>query len=151
MAIRLVELVKECEGFHKVVKLSSPPMAAPYLCPAGYWTVGYGHLCLPNSPPCTREQAEAWLKEDLVSASNSVCRLVSVPLTANQRDALTSWVFNLGSGRFRGSTLRAKLNRGNYSEVPAEMSKWIYGGGVKLPGLIKRRALEVQLWHQPDS
>ena len=143
-------MAKGFEGFHRVVKHSLPVMAAPYLCPAGFWTKGFGRLCRQDDPPCTMEQAETWLAEDLAKARAQVLALTKVSLTDGQLDALTDWVFNLGSGRYRGSTLRAVINRGEFGRAPAEIRKWVYGGGQKLPGLVARREAEVVLWGQPN-
>ena len=69
-----------------------------------------------------------------------------MPLTDNQFAALVSFVFNLGAGALRRSTLRRKVNRQEHSEVPAELMKWIYVNGRKSPGLIKRRQAEAMLY-----
>lgn len=139
-------MAKGFEGFHRVVKHSLPVMATPYLCPAGYWTKGYGRLCRETDPPCTEPEAETWLIEDLATARAQVLALTKPQLSDNQLDALTDWVFNLGSGRYRGSTLRAVINRQEFDRVPAEIRRWVYGGGKKLPGLVARREAEVILW-----
>lgn len=147
MSETLIGLVKHFEGFHRVVSRSEPVYAAPYICPAGFWTIGFGSLCRQDHPPITVEQAEAKLDWDLGLARGAVLKLISTPLTQNQYDALTSWTFNLGHARLRGSTLRAIINRGELDHVPDELRKWVYGGGRKLPGLIARREAEAALWN----
>lgn len=132
----LVDLVKRFEGFR----------ARPYLCPAGYWTIGYGRLATQDHPPIDELQAEAMLIEDLAGARAAVLRLVRHPLTDYQLDAITDWTFNLGSGRLKGSSLRAKLNRGDLGEVPGELRKWTIGGGRRLPGLVIRREAEAAMF-----
>jgi hypothetical protein len=72
--------------------------------------------------------------------------MVTVPLKQGQYDALADWVFNLGEGRLQMSTLLKVLNAGSYGSVPAQLMKWAYGGGVKLPGLVTRREAEVKLF-----
>jgi lysozyme len=67
-------------------------------------------------------------------------------LSENQFSALCSWVFNLGSGRLQSSTLRSKLNRGDHDGAGQEFLKWCMGGGRKLPGLVRRRKAELELW-----
>lgn len=143
----LVDLVRKYEGFARAVKLSEVVMAEPYICPAGYWTIGYGHLCRPDTPRIDHTEALRLLDLDLAVARGAVCRLVPwASLSVGQIEALTSWVFNLGAGRFRGSTMRSKIIRGELSDVPAEMRRWVYAGGKRLPGLVARREAEVQLW-----
>lgn len=143
----LIALAKGFEGFHRVTVWKPIVLASPYLCPAGYWTQGWGHLVTgKDCPPIDATQGDAWLQDDLGEAARWVTKLVTVPLTQNQQDALIDWTFNLGSGRLRGSTMRARLNRGEYDAVPGEMRKWVYGGGVKLPGLIARREAEAALF-----
>lgn len=117
-----------------------------YLCPAGVWTIGYGHTA--GQGPrmtCTKEQAEQWLMEDMQKARNAAL-LLCPSLTGYKLEAITDFVFNLGAGRLRASTLRRKINEGLYGDVPSELRKWIHGGGKKLPGLIMRREDEVRLW-----
>lgn len=142
----LVEIAKHFEGFHRVVTRRPVITAAPYLCPAGYWTIAWGHLCRQDHPPVTEAEGETFLQEDLAQARVGVMRLITWPLNPNQIDALTDWTFNLGAGRLRGSTLRAVVNRGELDRVPGELRKWVYGGGKKLPGLIERREAEVALF-----
>ncbi len=144
--MELRPLVKHFEGLHKVVRWKPAISVAPYLCPAGYWTQGYGHLVRKDAPPVGEDQADKWLDEDLLVASIQLRPLVRVELPPFAYDALTSFVFNLGIGRYRASTLRAVVNRGDFHAVPHELRKWVYGGGQKLPGLVLRREAEVALW-----
>lgn len=144
----LVSLVKEFEGFHRVVRSAQAvsDTAVPYLCPAGYWTIAYGHVCARTHPPVSREQGEVYLHGDLEIARNAVNALIRWPLAPRQVDALTSWTFNLGANRLRGSTMRACINRGELERVPAEMRRWVFAAGVRLGGLVARREAEVVLW-----
>jgi lysozyme len=79
-------------------------------------------------------------------AEQAVCRLVKVPLTDGQFDALVSFTFNLGSGALQRSTLRRKVNREEHEEVPREFLRWVWAGGRKLKGLVRRRAAEADLY-----
>lgn len=142
----VVELVKRFEGFHRVVRGSDPVMAGPYLCPARIWTIGYGHVCPKDHAPIDEPMAERYLAGDLEIAARAVRRLITVRLTAGQFGALTSWTFNLGAGRLRASTLRRVINEGDLHRAPAELRKWVWGGGRKLPGLVARREAEVALF-----
>ena len=125
----------------------------PYRDAAGYWTVGYGHLLSRDKTkgasdfsPITHKEAEALLASDLVKASNSVVNLCPVPLTEGQFSALIDFTFNLGGGNLEASTLRHLINRGEMMEATEQFGRWVYAGGVKLPGLIRRRAEEARLF-----
>ncbi|MFA7658757.1 MAG: lysozyme [Candidatus Gastranaerophilaceae bacterium] len=114
-----------------------------YKCPAGVWTIGYGHTRTARyGMKIDQATAEILLKQDLIIHENNVSRLVKVPLTQNQFDALVSFEYNVGYGNFSSSTLLRKLNARRFDEVPAEFKKWVYGGGKVLPGLVKRREAE---------
>jgi lysozyme len=69
-----------------------------------------------------------------------------VPLTQGQYDALVSFPFNEGAGRLQASTLLKMLNAGNYQATAGQFGAWVYGGGVKLPGLVIRRAAEAEMF-----
>jgi lysozyme len=86
------------------------------------------------------------LVQDVALAEAALFRLVQVPLTQGQVDALVSFIFNLGTARFRASTLRMKLNRREYDAAAREFPKWVFAGGVKLPGLIRRRQEEMAVF-----
>lgn len=140
-----VDLIKHFEGFS----------AKPYLCAAGYPTIGYGHLMQglnPSAlkdgtlPTLTRGEAEEILRKDLRSAEASVLRLTHRPLADNQFNALVSFVFNLGGGAYQASTLRRKVNAGLDDEVPGQFLRWCYAGGRKLPGLLRRRQAEASMY-----
>lgn len=146
MSAALLALVKHFEGFHRVTVLRPVVMSTPYICPAGYWTIGYGHVCRQDHPAISEPQGEAYLDQDLNIARAAVARLITWPLQPAQFDAMTSWTFNLGSGRLKGSTLRAVINRGDLGAAPAEIRKWVYGGGRKLQGLVDRREAEAALF-----
>ena len=125
----------------------------PYRDAAGYWTVGYGRLLSRDKTkgasdfsPITHKEAEALLASDLVKASRSVINLCPVPLTDGQFSALIDFTFNLGGGNLEASTLRHSINRGEMAEAAEQFGRWVYAGGVKLPGLIRRRAAEARLF-----
>ena len=93
-----------------------------------------------------REGAEDLLRRDLAVAERTVLRLICVPLADGQFDALASFTFNLGSGALQRSTLRRKVNRDEHAEVPAEFMRWVWAGGRRLKGLIRRRAAETKFY-----
>lgn len=122
----------------------------------GIWTIGVGHTSdekfkVKAGQTITKEFSRELLRHDLKEAEHFVDTLVKVPINENQRGALVSFVFNLGGGAFKGSTLLRKLNAGNYNAVPTELMKWVNDGGVRLKGLVRRRAAEGALWNTPTS
>ena len=119
-----------------------------YLCPAGVWTCGWGSTGpdVNKWTMWTQAQADARFIRDVESREPQLNALLSADLNDNQYSAIMSWVFNAGAGRFRGSTLRAVINRGDFDRVPTELRKWVRGGGVILPGLVARREAEIALW-----
>ncbi|WP_229407164.1 lysozyme [Methylobacillus flagellatus] len=114
----------------------------------GYPTIGYGHKLGTFEDLWTITEAEATrlLVSDLVDAESAVNRLVKVPLTQNQYDALVSFVFNVGSGAFSRSTLLKLLNAGDYQGAANQFPAWRMSGGVVMAGLVKRRANERALF-----
>jgi lysozyme len=136
-----LELIKSHEG----LRLET------YLCPAGFPTIGYGHLIKEGESfdVITEKEAEALLLEDIQDAAEAVDRFVEVELNENQRAALISFTFNLGAGAFRRSTLRKKLNEGDFEAAAVEFDRWVFAGGEPLPGLVKRRAEERELFLKP--
>lgn len=136
-----LELIKSFESFSPII----------YTCPAGYQTIGYGHVVLENEREkfargINQAQALNLLEADVASASKSVLRLINVPLTDGQFDALVSFTFNLGGGALQRSTLRRKINRYEHEEAADEFLKWVWANGKKLGGLIRRRAAERSLY-----
>ena len=93
-----------------------------------------------------RAEAEALLRLDLRGAERAVCRLIPAPLTEARFDALASFTFNLGAGALQRSTLRRVVNRGEHEAVPAELLRWVWAGGRRLKGLVRRRAAEAALY-----
>lgn len=156
-----LNLIKTFEGF----------VPHLYICAGGYPTIGYGHVILQTDVyeaitgaelldilhkhgleaaqeayKMSREEAEYLLKRDVERFEYSVLRLIKVPLTDGQFDALVSFTYNLGGGALQRSTLRKKVNRGHHGAVPREFRKWVYAGGRKLRGLVRRRNAEAEMY-----
>lgn len=137
-----LDLIKSFEGLR----------TNAYLDAVGVWTIGYGHTAMAGPPKPVRgrkitvQEAEDLLLHDLRKYEKPVIDLVKVPLNDNQYGALVSFVYNLGEGNFRSSTLLKKLNRGDYKSVPSEMMKWDKAGGKRLTGLTRRRKEEGKLF-----
>lgn len=135
-----IELVKLSEGFR----------ALPYLCPGGKPTIGYGHTAgvTMAHQPITEGQGEALLRDDLAAFEAGVARLVKVPLTQGQFDALVSFSFNVGLGALRRSTLLYKLNLGLYDQAAEQFLRWNKASGKPLRGLTLRRQSERNMFLQ---
>tara|TARA_B100000214_G_C23925590_1_gene608204 strand:- start:898 stop:1368 length:471 start_codon:yes stop_codon:yes gene_type:complete len=132
-----IDLIKHFEG----CELNA------YKCPAGVWTIGYGHIKgVSEGMSITQEQAEQMLLDELKEYENYINELVTVSLSQNQFDALVSWVYNLGPANLQSSTLLKVLNSGDYSGVPAQIERWNKAGGKVLEGLIRRREAESALF-----
>lgn len=140
-----LELIKEFEGFR----------AKAYKCPAGVWTVGYGHTSAAGAPKVgsltrvTRAEAEEILRNDLQQYEDAVESAVRVELNSNQFSALVSFCYNVGAGAFRSSGVLKAVNKKQWNEVPRRLALWNKGGGRVLPGLVRRRAAEGALFVEP--
>lgn len=133
-----IDLVKRWEGFR----------AKPYLCPAGVPTIGYGTVIKSlDHPPVTEAEATELLIAELercISASLKMCPVLDT--SPNKLAAVASFTYNLGAGRLKASTLRAKINEQSWEEAGVEFRKWVWAGGRKLPGLVARREDEARLF-----
>lgn len=138
-----LDLIKRFEGFSPTI----------YICPAGYPTIGYGHLVRDHEQDryqqgITEQEAEDLLRRDVQVAERAVLRLIDVPLTDGQYDALVSFTFNLGAGALQRSTLRGKVNRAEHDQVPLQLKRWVWAGGRRLQGLVRRRAAEALFYSE---
>ncbi len=138
---RAYSLIRQFEG----LRLTA------YRCPAGVWTVGYGHTfgVVPGMV-ITKKQAEELLRQDIATAEKIVS--AECPnLRQCQFDALVSFVFNVGGGNFRKSTLLKKVKaNSDDNSIMDEFLRWVYSKGVVLPGLQKRRLAEMRLYFSED-
>jgi len=145
---RGIELTRESEGFRGRL----------YNDVANYCAIGYGHLI--KLAPCdgnessefragiSESRATEILRQDLEKAQRGIMTLVGAELTDGQYAALCDFVFNVGVGNFRKSTLRKRVNAGDFDRVPFEFRRWIYVDGRKLSGLAKRREKEIKLFFE---
>lgn len=142
------DLCRKFEGFS----------SKPYICVAGYPTIGYGTVYKPDGTkvtmqdaPITKETAEEWLLHELRNNYLVGVLRASPNLVAHTRAlaAITDFAYNLGVGRYRGSTLRRKINTQDWEGAAEQLTRWVNGTvqGVfrPLPGLIKRRKAEIAL------
>lgn len=135
-----LDLVKRSEGFR----------SHTYLDVNGFPTIGYGHRILPSESfpgAITESQAAALLASDLRVAEQAVERVVMVPLTQGQFDALVDFCFNLGGERLASSTLLKVLNGGRYQDAVEQLLRWDLAGGQVNAGLKARRQAEYALWN----
>jgi GH24 family phage-related lysozyme (muramidase) len=154
-----INLVKDFEGYHKKLKDGG---CTTYYCPAGVLTIGYG--CtegIKEGEVWTHDQAIFRLKRELTKFEDAVNQLVTVELNQNQFDALVSFAYNVGSGLKPDGTpitekkglvhsgLLKKVNQGDFDGAAREFGKWTKGGGKVLPGLVRRRAQEAELFLTP--
>lgn len=128
----LVAFIKSQEGW----------VAKPYLCPAGFPTIGYGHR-IPSMDHLTIDKAtgEALLRVDLRGSRDTVVALSPNVLREPERRAaaLTDFVFNLGGSRYRGSTLRRRVRERDWPAAGKEMRRWVYAAGRVMRALVRRR------------
>ena len=131
-----IDLIKKFEG----VRLKA------YLDTGGVPTIGVGHTKgVKMGQTITEAQADQFLRDDLATAMEAVRRLFPVT-TQGQFDSLTSFVFNLGEGQVKTSTLRRMHNEGDYAGAKAQFARWKFDNGKELAGLVKRRAAEAELY-----
>lgn len=122
----------------------------PYLCPAGVPTIGYGATFYEEGtrvtltdPPITKERAEALLMWHIMRRFlPNVAKLCPGADTPGRIGALIDFAFNLGEGNLRASTLRRRVNDGDWEDVPPQLNRWNKAGGRVLRGLTLRRQAE---------
>ena len=136
-SIDAYELIKQFEG----LRLEA------YLCPAGIWTIGYGHTSgvSPNSF-ITIQEADEYLHRDVATIEMQLNKL-NLILRQCQWDAIVSFVFNVGIGNFKSSTLLAKIRiNPDDNSIMDEFLRWVYANGKVMRGLQKRRLTEMKLY-----
>ena len=140
------ELIRRHEGFR----------SQPYYDPAGLPTRGYGEL-LSSTPGAdlsqfsavSESEANQQLAQRIQELERQIDQLVQVPINQNQRAALTSFAYNVGTNAFADSTLLRELNAGDYEGAANQFPSWVFAGGQRLPGLERRRAEEAELFRTP--
>lgn len=133
-----IALIKQHEGC----------VLSTYRCPANKCTIGYGHTGNDVKPgmTITADRAEELLRHDLTVAEAAIARLVTVPLSQPQHDAIASLIFNIGVPAFAKSTMLKLINRKDFTKAADEFARWSHVNGVLLPGLLKRRKAEMTLF-----
>lgn len=141
---KCIELIKSFEGL----------FLKPYLCPASVATIGYGTIKYPNGvkvkltdAAITEYQALDYLMFEINQKAKAIDPMLREDLKENQFAALISFAYNLGEGALRSSTLLKKVNANPLDEsIKSEFEKWVYADGKKLPGLLRRRKAEAELY-----
>lgn len=132
-----LQLIKEFEG----LRLGS------YKCPAGVWTIGYGHTKgVKQGQVIDQMRADDYLVEDIAPIERQLNKL-NLNFRQEQFDALVSWIFNLGGGNFQSSTMLKRIDSdADDVEITDQMVKWVNAGGKPLAGLKKRRVAEANMF-----
>jgi lysozyme len=142
-----LDLIKSFEGFS----------LTPYLCPAKVPTIGWGTTRYPNGnkvslkdKSITIEEAEEYLLHDIKQFELAVDNYCRDDINSNQFSAITSWVYNLGQGSLKSSTLLKVLNNNpNDPQIKKEIMKWVMADKKVLQGLVNRRKAEAELYFKP--
>lgn len=136
-----IDLIKQFEGFR----------ANAYQDSVGVWTIGYGTTRINGQPvtagmTITQQQALQLVQQEVNKLTRQINTIVAVPINDNQLNALVDFAYNLGFNALKTSTLIRKLNAGDYNGAADQFDRWVYAGGKVLPGLVKRREAEKQLF-----
>ena len=138
------------EGIALIKKFEGLELEA-YQDSVGVWTIGYGHTKdVEQGLTITEEEAETMLMIELEEYEGYIEKLVKVPLTQCQFDALVCWVYNLGPTNLSRSTLLTVLNQARFDDVPSDINRWNKAGGEVLQGLVRRREAEAMLFKGED-
>ncbi|MFN7038704.1 MAG: lysozyme [Alphaproteobacteria bacterium] len=134
-----ISLIKKFESYSPTI----------YLCPAGYKTIGYGHVIKKNEYfyNLSLEEAEKLLLNDMLKIEKFILKSLKISVSIGQINALISFAFNVGNAAFQRSTLRQKINSKNFEEVPREFRRWIKARGRILKGLVRRREEEIKMFY----
>ena len=141
------------EGLNLIKRFEGCKLVA-YQDSVGVWTIGYGHTeGVKEGMTITQSEADEMLAKEVESYATEVDKMVNKELTQNQRDALTSFAYNVGTEALRNSTLLKRINEENSSEdtIRNEFCRWTKAGGKELNGLKKRRNEEAALFFKQSS
>lgn len=136
-----IDLIKKYEGFR----------SESYQDSVGVWTIGYGTTRINGQPvkegmTITKDQALQLVKQEVNKLWSQIESITKVSLNENQMNALVDFAYNLGFNALKTSTLMMYVNESKFDEAANQFSRWVYAGGKVLPGLVKRREAEKQLF-----
>ena len=138
-------LIRRFEGFR----------AEAYRCPAGVWTIGYGHTSQAGPPKVragmvvSEAEARSILAADAAMFAEGVRAALTREVSKEQFSALVSFAFNVGIGAFRRSSVLKMVNEGRFEAVPERLRLWVKADGRRLEGLVRRREAEGELFATP--
>lgn len=140
-----IDLIKKYEGFKPEAYQDS----------VGVWTIGYGTTRIDGQPvkagmTITEDQALQLVQQEVNKLWSQIESITKVNLNQNQMNALVDFAYNLGFNALKSSTLMSKVNAGDFNGAANEFTRWVYAGGKVLPGLVKRREAEKQLFMQKE-
>lgn len=143
-SMNAIDLIKKYEGFR--------PQS--YQDSVGVWTIGYGTTRINGEPvkagmTITEDQAIQYVQLEVNKLWSQIEQVVKVPINDNQMNALVDFAYNLGFNALKTSTLMRYINQSKFEQAASEFGKWVYAGGKVLPGLVKRREAEKQLFIEP--
>lgn len=136
-----IDLIKQFEGFRPEAYQDS----------VGVWTIGYGTTIINNQPVkqgmiITQDQALQLVQQEVNKLWSKIESILKVKINDNQMNALVDFAYNLGFGSLKNSTLMRLVNESKFDEAANQFPRWVYAGGKVLPGLVKRREAEKQLF-----
>lgn len=136
-----IDLIKQFEGFRSKAYQDS----------VGVWTIGYGTTRINGQPvkagmTITEDQALQLVQQEVNKLWSQIESISRVNLNQNQMNALVDFAYNLGFNALKTSTLMKMVNAGDFNGAANQFSRWVYAGGKVLPGLVKRREAEKQLF-----
>ena len=134
----LIDFIKQYEGLRLTAYYDS----------VNVLTIGYGHTGrdVHIGEIITQQEADSLLTNDILLFWNSISRNIKVSLTDYQHAALTSFAYNLGMSNLLSSTLWRLVNEGQFELASEQFTRWVYAGGEILPGLVKRREAEKEMF-----
>jgi lysozyme len=159
--IRVVEYTQAEEIALNLLKRFEGFRAYPYPDPVSGcepWTIGYGstrdlqgRLVTADTPPITEIQASQLARLDMVTAFNAVASEIKAPLTAHERAAVEDFIYNVGAGNFRDSTLLRLINQNQLALAAKQFEQWDHADGRVISGLLRRRLAEEQVFLTRDA
>ena len=140
---QLLALIMKFEGCHKQLPNGT---VTTYICPAGVVTIGWGTIGIPAGTVWTKEQCDAELRRKANECMVQACKASPILLRHKlKHQAIADFIYNLGIGRYRASTLKRRVDAEDWEGAATELRKWVLGGGKRLPGLVARREAEIEL------
>jgi lysozyme len=143
-------MMKLSKGGAELIKKYEGCRLKAYKCPAGIWTIGFGHTGnIKEGQTISQAEVDRLFDKDVQKFVDGINNVVKVELNQNQFDALVSFTYNCGIGSLQKSTLLEYVNKKQFDKASVEFDKWNKGGGIVLQGLVRRRNEEQALFDKP--